>query len=134
MILNPFTIRDLRRLEGFIDVLRTVGMEFSIGPFIFSGLLLRESGATYGGGYFPKGSIIGWGDNHNGFGPFQLDKRFHTPFINSPQSAFLPAQARYAAGILASNRLRLMRLFPLMSEHEILAFQGEVCYCKPQRC
>jgi len=116
MILNPFTLRDVRRIKPFVSILRVVSDEFVLDPYVFGALGLRETGMTFGRGYSPKGSIVGWGDNHNGYGPFQIDKRYHSAFINSSSAVFLPAQARYAAGLLASNRRRVHKHFPLLSD------------------
>lgn len=63
----------------------------------------------------PKGSVLGWGDHGNAFGPFQVDKRYHADFIkaelgraawcekeNLPYTA--AGQAFYACDLLRANR------------------------------
>jgi hypothetical protein len=44
-------------------------------PFTVAALLLRESGAGWGSGYWPAGDITGTGDGGNAVTPFQFDLR-----------------------------------------------------------
>lgn len=110
MTLNPFTVRDLKRLERWRFILRVVSKERKLDPFEFGGLMLRESG----GGVFlvPKNDPCGWGDEGNAFGLFQIDKRYHRQFVESPGAQWPITQARYAADLLVQNRAVLKRHFP----------------------
>jgi hypothetical protein len=63
----------------------------------------------------PPGCPVGWGDNGNAFGPFQIDKRYHAEFIQRELGRYswaikqsLPyspvQQALYACGLLREAR------------------------------
>jgi len=76
-------------------------------PRLVAALMSRESGA---GKYLvPQYDPAGWGDNGNGFGLFQIDKRFHASFLAAefPDGSLIchePAfQALYAAEKLRTN-------------------------------
>lgn len=78
-------------------------------------LLWRESWCTFAPPYAPKGDMVGWGDNNNGFGPFQIDRRYHADFIIKELGRYswalkfgLPyradRQGLYACGLLRQAR------------------------------
>ncbi|XP_061686386.1 lysozyme g-like [Syngnathoides biaculeatus] len=63
---------DLARVDKYKDVIKRVGEQKGIDPAIIAGIISRESRA---------GNVLkdGWGDNGNGWGLMQVDKRYHTP-------------------------------------------------------
>jgi hypothetical protein len=66
------------------------------------GLMWRES--LCGFALSPPGDPCGLGDNGNGFGLFQIDKRYHASFVNSAVSQDPYQQAMFACDILRSAR------------------------------
>jgi hypothetical protein len=79
--------------------------------FRFAGIGFRES--QFGALLYPPNDPCGRGDDPDGpqgpipgygCGLFQIDRRYHLPFINSPAFKSPAEQARYAIGVLKSNR------------------------------
>ncbi|XP_010280989.1 PREDICTED: lysozyme g-like [Phaethon lepturus] len=64
--------RDLRAMDQYKTLIKKVGEKLCIEPALIAGIISRESHA---------GKILknGWGDNGNGFGLMQVDKKSHTP-------------------------------------------------------
>jgi hypothetical protein len=76
-------------------------------------LAYRESQCSFA--LTPPGDPVGWGDNNNAFGPFQIDKRYHADFIKRELGRYcwsikqgIPyrpiEQALYACGLLREAR------------------------------
>ncbi|XP_036424753.1 lysozyme g-like [Colossoma macropomum] len=63
---------DLRRMDQYKSIITKVGNAKQMDPAVIAGIISRESRA---------GAVLvnGWGDNGNGFGLMQVDKRYHTP-------------------------------------------------------
>ncbi|XP_053563665.1 lysozyme g [Bombina bombina] len=61
---------DLRNLNRYKSKILTVARRYRVDPALLGGITSRE---TRGGGYHHNG----WGDNGNGFGLMQVDKRYH---------------------------------------------------------
>ncbi|NXI42604.1 LYG protein, partial [Galbula dea] len=61
---------DLRAMDKYKTLIKRVGEKLCIEPAVIAGIISRESHA---------GTILknGWGDNGNGFGLMQVDKRSH---------------------------------------------------------
>lgn len=70
-----------------------------IDPFLMAGILLRESGAGYAPGYYPKGVIEGWGDNGRAYSPWQFDIRdpSNVHWIGTKESKTFDGQTERAA-------------------------------------
>ncbi|EOB05872.1 Lysozyme g, partial [Anas platyrhynchos] len=62
--------RDLKAMDKYKTLIKKVGEKLCIEPAVIAGIISRESHA----GKILKG---GWGDNGNGFGLMQVDKRYH---------------------------------------------------------
>ncbi|NXL29221.1 LYG protein, partial [Glaucidium brasilianum] len=64
--------RDLGAMNQYKTLIKKVGEKLCVEPAVIAGIISRESHA---------GKILknGWGDNGNGFGLMQVDKRSHTP-------------------------------------------------------
>ncbi|NWH58382.1 LYG protein, partial [Geococcyx californianus] len=64
--------RDLEAMNRYKTLIKKVGEKLCIEPALIAGIISRESHA---------GKVLknGWGDNGNGFGLMQVDKRSHTP-------------------------------------------------------
>lgn len=102
---------DLAHVLPYREKLRDVCAEQGFDPFVLAGLGLRESGLGTCAGYAPKGPL-GWGDQGHAFGLFQIDKRFHAPFLATPASQTVEGQARYALALLQGNAASLGHLVP----------------------
>ncbi|XP_009964189.1 lysozyme g-like protein 2 [Tyto alba] len=64
--------RDLRAMNQYKTLIKKVGENLCIEPAVIAGIISRESHAG-------KALKNGWGDNGNGFGLMQVDKKSHTP-------------------------------------------------------
>ncbi|XP_008933319.1 PREDICTED: lysozyme g-like [Merops nubicus] len=64
--------RDLRAMNQYKAIIKKVGEKLCVEPALIAGIISRESHA---GAALKKG----WGDNGNGFGLMQVDKRSHKP-------------------------------------------------------
>uniref|UniRef100_A0A663LW01 Lysozyme g n=2 Tax=Athene cunicularia TaxID=194338 RepID=A0A663LW01_ATHCN len=64
--------RDLGAMNRYRTLIKKVGEKLCVEPAVIAGIISRESHA---------GKILknGWGDNGNGFGLMQVDKKSHTP-------------------------------------------------------
>ncbi|XP_074717059.1 lysozyme g-like [Strix uralensis] len=64
--------RDLIAMNQYKTLIKKVGEKLCVEPAVIAGIISRESHA---------GKILknGWGDNGNGFGLMQVDKKSHTP-------------------------------------------------------
>ncbi|XP_068526422.1 lysozyme g [Anas acuta] len=64
--------KDLKAMDKYKTLIKKVGEKLCIEPAVIAGIISRESHA---------GKILknGWGDNGNGFGLMQVDKRYHKP-------------------------------------------------------
>ncbi|KFV62659.1 Lysozyme g, partial [Dryobates pubescens] len=64
--------RDLKAMDRYKTIIKRVGEKLCVEPALIAGIISRESHA---------GKVLqnGWGDNGNGFGLMQVDKRFHKP-------------------------------------------------------
>ncbi|NXF54438.1 LYG protein, partial [Oceanites oceanicus] len=64
--------RDLRAMDQYKTLIKRVGEKLCVEPAVIAGIISRESHA---------GKILknGWGDNGNGFGLMQVDKKSHDP-------------------------------------------------------
>ncbi|XP_074764711.1 lysozyme g-like [Athene noctua] len=64
--------RDLGAMNQYKTLIKKVGEKLCVEPAVIAGIISRESHA---------GKILknGWGDNGNGFGLMQVDKKSHTP-------------------------------------------------------
>ncbi|NXJ10895.1 LYG protein, partial [Odontophorus gujanensis] len=64
--------RDLGSMNRYKVLIKKVGEALCIEPAVIAGIISRESHA---------GKILknGWGDNGNGFGLMQVDRRYHKP-------------------------------------------------------
>jgi hypothetical protein len=108
---------DAEKLTPWISAIASAAAAGNSDPYQFAALALRESGAGWAPTYWPKGSAVGWGDGAtqeqpelgHGFGLFQLDRRWHAPFISSPAAQTVAGQATYACKILATNRIILSK-------------------------
>ncbi|NXY74489.1 LYG protein, partial [Glareola pratincola] len=63
---------DLKAMNQYKTLIKKVGEKLCVEPAVIAGIISRESHA----GKVLKG---GWGDNGNGFGLMQVDKRSHKP-------------------------------------------------------
>ncbi|NXW36769.1 LYG protein, partial [Phaetusa simplex] len=63
---------DLKAMDQYKPLIKKVGEKLFVEPALIAGIISRESHA----GKVLKG---GWGDNGNGFGLMQVDKRSHKP-------------------------------------------------------
>ncbi|NXV19166.1 LYG protein, partial [Cepphus grylle] len=63
---------DLKAMDRYKPLIKKVGEKLCVEPALIAGIISRESHA---------GTILknGWGDNGNGFGLMQVDKRSHRP-------------------------------------------------------
>lgn len=88
-------------------------------------LCYRESLCTFA--LDPPGSVVGWGDNGNAFGPFQVDKRYHADFIKAELGRYAWAvkegqrydaqnQANYACQVLRDARYWIKKNSGLSSD------------------
>ncbi|KAM6145516.1 LOW QUALITY PROTEIN: lysozyme g-like [Phoenicopterus ruber ruber] len=64
--------RDLGAMQKYKSLIKKVGEKLCVEPAVIAAIISRESHA----GKILKG---GWGDNGNGFGLMQVDKRSHKP-------------------------------------------------------
>jgi hypothetical protein len=114
------TQRDLRRLYPWISAIREAAITWQEDPFLLAAICLRESGAGWAPGYEPPGVCDGWGDRGNGFGLFQIDRRYHPQFVSSPDAHSPDRQAAYACRILCDHRDWLCRVHPpLLSDPDL---------------
>ncbi|NXT29379.1 LYG protein, partial [Syrrhaptes paradoxus] len=62
--------KDLKNMEKYKAKITKVGNSKCVDPAVIAGIISRESHA---------GTVLkdGWGDNRNGFGLMQVDKRYH---------------------------------------------------------
>ncbi len=101
--------RDRQRVLPYRDAIRAACAAYDQNPFILAGVGLRESGFGWAPGYEPKGDPCGWGDKGNGFGLFQIDKRYHATFVESEWSKEPVNQAGYACAVLRDARAYLLK-------------------------
>nr|3WYH_A Chain A, Lysozyme g [Struthio camelus]3WYH_B Chain B, Lysozyme g [Struthio camelus] len=64
--------RDLQSMDRYKALIKKVGQKLSVDPAVIAGIISRESHAG-------KALRNGWGDNGNGFGLMQVDRRSHKP-------------------------------------------------------
>ncbi|XP_062457575.1 lysozyme g-like protein 2 [Rhea pennata] len=64
--------RDLRSMDRYKTLIKKVGQKLCVEPAVIAGIISRESHAG-------KALKNGWGDNGNGFGLMQVDRRSHKP-------------------------------------------------------
>ncbi|XP_009870356.1 PREDICTED: lysozyme G-like [Apaloderma vittatum] len=64
--------RDLRAMDQYKAIIKKVGEKMCVEPALIAGIISRESHAG-------KALRNGLGDNGNGFGLMQVDKKSHTP-------------------------------------------------------
>ncbi|NXG54082.1 LYG protein, partial [Psilopogon haemacephalus] len=62
---------DLRAMDQYKTIIKRVGERLCVEPALIAGIISRESHAG-------KALRNGLGDNGNGFGLMQVDKRYHT--------------------------------------------------------
>ncbi|XP_062856264.1 lysozyme g-like [Trichomycterus rosablanca] len=69
---NKLCEHDLQRMEQYKDLIVKVARAKKMDPAVIAAIISRESRA---------GAALenGWGDNGNGFGLMQVDKKSHTP-------------------------------------------------------
>lgn len=113
----PATQIEVERLRPWAAVIAAMAREPDVRfptagaehPFVLAGMLLRESGAGYGGGYLPAGSLIGWGDNHCAFSQWQFDKRDrdNLAWISTPEAQTREGQVRRVVYYLREGRMML---------------------------
>ena len=101
---------DERRVARFRDTFQEVGAQHGIDPAILAGIASRES---RGGSAL---DLNGSGDNGNGHGLMQVDRRYHRP----QGGPFSEAHINQAAGILAGFRDELRGRFPNWSDGEVM--------------
>ncbi|XP_062856263.1 lysozyme g-like [Trichomycterus rosablanca] len=100
---------DLKRVDQYKSMIIKVAKEKQIDPAIVAGIISRESRA----GLLLKD---GWGDNHNGFGLMQVDKRHH-----SPKGAWNGEEnIRQGVDILISFIKEIQKKFPSWSKENQL--------------
>ena len=103
---------DAEKLAPWAQAVNGAATAAKVDPYQLAALVLRESGAGWAPTYWPKGGACGWGDGAtqehpelgHGFGLFQLDRRWHAPFIASPEAQTPEGQAAYACKVLTTNR------------------------------
>lgn len=100
-------------------------------PYIMAGILLRESAAGYTGAYYPRGSLVGYGDNGNAVTPWQFDLRDQGNkawFATDPASKTMIGQARRAVMYLREGRMMLRWAVPEVSltQAAICAYNADV--------
>ncbi len=107
---------DFQRLAPWLPDIRQAAAEEAIRPALLAGVCLRETGASWGSGYSPRGTHLGFGDGGYGWGLFQADLRTWEPALRGliPGVDLLTplGQARLAARHLASSRRLLGSMFP----------------------
>ncbi|KFP52791.1 Lysozyme g, partial [Cathartes aura] len=64
--------RDLRAMNQYKTLIKKVGEKLCVEPALIAGIISRESHAG-------KALKNGWGDNGNGFGLMQVDRKSHKP-------------------------------------------------------
>uniref|UniRef100_A0A8C9EHF6 Lysozyme g n=1 Tax=Pavo cristatus TaxID=9049 RepID=A0A8C9EHF6_PAVCR len=93
--------RDLGNMNRYKTLIKRVGEALCIEPAVIAGIISRESHA---------GTILknGWGDNGNGFGLMQVDKRYHK--IEGTWNG--EAHIRQGTRILIDMIKKIQRKFP----------------------
>uniref|UniRef100_A0A8B9QAZ1 Lysozyme g n=1 Tax=Apteryx owenii TaxID=8824 RepID=A0A8B9QAZ1_APTOW len=64
--------RDLQSMNRYKTLIKKVGQKLCVDPAVIAGIISRES-------HVGKALKNGWGDNGNGFGLMQVDRRSHKP-------------------------------------------------------
>ncbi|MEW5847769.1 MAG: LysM peptidoglycan-binding domain-containing protein [Myxococcota bacterium] len=101
---------DESRLQRYREDFQAAGRRHNIDPSILAAIASRES---RGGAALDR---RGLGDNGNGFGLMQVDKRFHRP-AGGPYSR---AHIEQAAGILAGFRDQIARERPNWTPQQVM--------------
>ncbi|NXX90860.1 LYG protein, partial [Centropus bengalensis] len=101
--------RDLQAMNQYETLIKKVGEKLCIEPALIAGIISRESHA---------GKVLrnGWGDNGNGFGLMQVDKRSHRPKGQWNSEAHLTQ----GTSILIEMIKRIQKKFPHWTKDEQL--------------
>uniref|UniRef100_A0A8C5F530 Lysozyme g n=1 Tax=Gadus morhua TaxID=8049 RepID=A0A8C5F530_GADMO len=67
---------DARRMEKYKSFINNVAEKHDVDPAVIAAIISRASRA---GNVIFNTNPPGWGDNYNGFGLMQVDKRYHEP-------------------------------------------------------
>lgn len=100
MIQDPKT--RLGRMKLWTPLIKEVAVKTGECRERLIGLMWRESLCSFA--LNPAGDPCGLGDNGNGYGLFQIDKRYHASFVGSADAKDPEKQAMYACGILNAAR------------------------------
>ncbi|NXU56966.1 LYG protein, partial [Turnix velox] len=92
---------DLQAMNKYKALIKKAGEKWCVEPAVIAGIISRESHA---------GKVLknGWGDNGNGFGLMQVDKRSHRPVGKWNSEAHI----MQGTGILVSMIKTIQRKFP----------------------
>ncbi|NXK21354.1 LYG protein, partial [Arenaria interpres] len=101
--------RDLKAMDQYKTLIKKVGEKWCVEPAVIAGIISRESHV---------GKILkdGWGDNGNGFGLMQVDKRSHKPVGKWNSEAHL----MQGTEILVSMIKEMQRKFPRWTKDQQL--------------
>ncbi|NXG92072.1 LYG protein, partial [Stercorarius parasiticus] len=100
---------DLKAMNKYKRLIKEVGEKLCVEPALIAGIISRESHA----GKILKG---GWGDNGNGFGLMQVDKRSHIPVGKWNSKAHL----MQGTNILISMIKAIQKKFPSWTKDQQL--------------
>ncbi|XP_056442086.1 lysozyme g-like isoform X1 [Gadus chalcogrammus] len=104
---------DAERMERYRSIINNVAKKHHVDPAVIAAIISRESRA---GNVIFNTTPPGWGDNYNGFGLMQVDKRYHEPrgAWNSEE------HIDQATGILVNFIQLIQKKFPCWSTEQQL--------------
>jgi hypothetical protein len=106
------------RIKVYVPLACSIAPGYGVKPSQILSLGYRESWLGFAPGYLPHGPC-GWADNHNGYGLFQIDKRYHPDFVASEDAKDPAKQMTYACKLLQNNRKILESSMPYLREEII---------------
>lgn len=113
------------RGQWLVPAVSAAALKYDIDPLMFMAFPAWES--DYGSKLTLPFQALGEGDSGHAVGPFQLDKRFHAKFLNSPDAGDVNKQAMYVA---ANVIVPAVKAFPGNTDAQIAAYNAGVAGVK----
>lgn len=113
------------RGQWLVPAVSAAALKYDIDPLMFMAFPAWES--DYGSKLTLPFQALGEGDSGHAVGPFQLDKRFHAKFLNSPDAGDVSKQAMYVA---ANVIVPAVKAFPGNTDAQIAAYNAGVAGVK----
>jgi len=106
--------KDSLRIQPYLADITAAAIAQGVRPSVLAGVCSRETWFGWAPGYTPRGTHLGFGDNGEGFGLFQADRKTKAREIIGGDLDLPRGQADLAAKELAGNYRLLGLLFPQM--------------------